>query len=123
MNSSPLSGLLNGTSNIFGAVDGFMTDSSIDVLYKTFAVIGFLFAMYAIPFMRRFTVWAAAILLFLLIVQSQPNASENAPADSTLPLPTQINTPVPQQSSGGNSSSSSTTGLLATLAEIGSVFA
>lgn len=100
-----------------------MTDNSIDVMYKTFAFIGFLFLLYFMPATRKFTVYAAGAILLILILQSSPTANySSAPATSTLPLPTQIGTQVPQpqsssSSSQGSSSSGSGGGLLSFLGD------
>lgn len=121
MNNSFLSGLLSGTGNIFTAIDGFFTDNSIDVMYKAIATVGALFMFYAIPPLRKFTVWAAFALLFILMLQSQPNSDAQSPATSSLPLPTQVNTPVPPTASGSStqtaSSGSSSGGFLSFLGD------
>lgn len=118
-----LNNVLTGTGNFIDGIDQFMTNNTIDVLYKALAVIGVLFAFYSIPVTRKFTVWAALCLLFILMIQSSPSGNNSTgAATSTLPMPTQINTPVPQQqSSQVASTGSSSSGGSSILGDIGSV--
>lgn len=109
--NSIFNNLLGYGSTAIDAIDSFMTDNTIDVLYKTFAVVIFLFALYFIPATKKFAVWAALILLFILTIQSSPTSNvSNTPADSTLPLPTQIGTAVPPPTSGSSTQQSSGSG-------------
>ena len=99
--------LAGSTGNVFDQAAAWFQNPSIDILYKTFAVIGALLALYFIPATKTYAIWAAGILVFLLLLGSQANPTNAAPASSTLPLPTQIGTPVPASGSAGSTSSSS----------------
>lgn len=109
--TNPLQSALGATGNFFNALNAFMTDNSIDILYKTFAVIGVLFALYFIPATKKFTIYAALALLLILCIQSSPGyVSTGAPASSTLPLQTQIGSAVPPPNGSGGSSGGSGSG-------------
>jgi hypothetical protein len=128
--NSMLGNALGGVSDIFTIVDNFMTDTSVDILYKAFAVIGVLTALFFIPATTKFASWTAAILLLILCLQSSSTPTQQTAASSTLPLPTQINTPVPASgssgqvaSTGSGSSGSSILGDIGTALSIAALFA
>jgi hypothetical protein len=102
--TSPANNVLLGTANIFNALDAFMTNNSIDVMYKAVAFVLALFGLYFIPATRGFALWAAAAILLLLMIQSSPTDNLNPATPYPLPMPTQINTPDPTQGASSGSS-------------------
>jgi hypothetical protein len=120
--------VLDTSSGFIDGIDSFMVDRSIDVMYKAIAVVTVLFGLYFIPATTKFATWATFILLLLLMLQSSPTGYTPTPASSTLPLPTQIGTAVPQQqtaaqqSQQGSSGSNPLMGIINTLTTIASFF-
>jgi hypothetical protein len=102
-----LGNVFDSGANVIDQIDGVMTNNAVDVLFKAMAVVGVLWALFFIPTTKKFSLWAAAILLFILLLSSSPTQNvSNLPASSTLPLPTQVNTPVPPPTGGSSGSSS-----------------
>jgi hypothetical protein len=124
---SVLQSTLGGVANIFNAIDDFMTNNTIDVMYKALAFVGFLMLLFFIPATRKFAIYAALCVLLLLMLQSHGTPTPPTPATSVLPLPSQINTAVPQQSSGSSnvasSGSSGTQSIIGDILSVAGLFA
>lgn len=67
--------LAQGSANAIAVVQAWIDSSAVDVSYKCFALMVVLLAFGLWDKTRKFTVWAAWIILFLLVIQQNQNPS------------------------------------------------
>jgi hypothetical protein len=68
--TSALSSYAQGAGGILNDFTGTITSSQVDVLYKTFILVGILVALGTVKATQKFAAWAAWAILVVLLIQN-----------------------------------------------------
>lgn len=71
-NTAPLDSLTTGGASVLRQFSAFVAGSQTNVLYKAFVLVAVLVVLALIPKTQKFAVYAAWIILALLLVQRNP---------------------------------------------------